>query len=64
MLSFVFNKHIYPSNDVTNCAESAIYIFNIFVNNLATKRDSVLLQTANPRTFHALSNRTIKIFVS
>ena len=42
MLSFVFNKHTSASNDVTNCAESEIYVFHIFVNNLATKRDSVL----------------------
>ena len=43
MLSFVFDKHTYPSNDVTNCAESGIHIIHIFVNNSATKRDSVLL---------------------
>ena len=38
MLSFVFNKHTHPSNDVTNCAESAIYVSHIFVDNLATKK--------------------------
>ena len=43
MLSFVFNKDTHPSNDVTNCAESAIDVFHIFVNNLATERDIALL---------------------
>ena len=42
MLSFVFNEHIYPACDVTICAEAAIYILQIFANNLKTKRDSVL----------------------
>ena len=42
MLTFVFNEHTYLACDVTICAESAIYILQIFANKLKTKGDSVL----------------------
>ena len=42
MVSFVFNGHAYPACDVAICAESAIYILQIFANNLKTKIDSVM----------------------
>ena len=42
MLSFVFSDHTHPAYDVTICTESAIYIWQIFANNLKTKGDSVL----------------------
>ena len=42
MLSFVFNERTYLAYDVTICAESAIYILQIFAKNLNTKRDSVM----------------------
>ena len=43
MPSFVFNKHTYPTSDVTNCAESAIYILQIFANDsdLLKKREKI-----------------------
>jgi hypothetical protein len=34
--SLLFNKHTYPANDVTRCAESAIYILHIFAYNFGT----------------------------
>ena len=33
------NDQSNPISDVTSCAESAIYILQIFANNFATKRD-------------------------
>jgi hypothetical protein len=35
--SLLFNKHSYPTNDVTRCAESAIYILHIFAYNFGTR---------------------------
>ena len=51
MLSFVCHKHTHPTCDVTSCAESAIYTLQIFANNFATKRDSVVQLTANRLIF-------------
>ena len=42
-------------SDPATFAESAIYILHIF----ATKRDSLLRQTANRLIFHTRSNKTI-----
>ena len=42
MLSFVFNKHTYPTSDITTYAESVIYILYIFANTFAAKSNSVL----------------------
>ena len=35
--SLLFNKHTYPDNDVTHCAESATYILHIFAYNFGTR---------------------------
>jgi hypothetical protein len=35
--SLLFNKHTYPANDVTRCAESATYILHIFAYNFGTR---------------------------
>ena len=35
--STVFNKYTYPTNDITRCAESAIYILHIFAYNFGTR---------------------------
>ena len=42
VLSFVFNEHTCPACDVTIWVESEIYIFQMFANNLKTKRDRVM----------------------
>jgi hypothetical protein len=39
--SLLFNKHSYPTNDVTRCAESAIYILHIFAYNFGTRWDRI-----------------------
>ena len=41
MLQFTINKHTYPTNDVTRCAESAIYILHIFAYNFGTRWDRI-----------------------
>ena len=40
--SVLSSMNPYLTSDFTSCAESAIYILQIFANNFATKRDTVL----------------------
>ena len=62
MLSFVVNKHPYPTSDVTTCAESATYILHIFANSLLKE---IAYHSKRPTTlfFTILLPTTIKNFI-
>ena len=64
MLVYVFITPTYPTSDLTIFAESAVYILHIFANNFGTKR--VVFYSKRPISlfFHALSHKTIKIFIA